>query len=90
MKEIEILVEVYDDMKKIKEVFKDFTYIGLKKTIDEYYCDPLRDNLKPDKKGGLNHCLRLRQKNDEYSITYKDDVFENGYILMNMKQKLNH
>lgn len=78
MKEIEILVEVYDDIKKIKEAFKDFTYIGLKKTIDEYYYDPLRDNLKPDKKGGLNHCLRLRQKNDEYSITYKDDVFENG------------
>lgn len=78
MKEIEILVEVYEDMEKLKEVFKNFNYIGLKKTIDEYYYDPLRETLKPDKNGGLNHCLRLRKKNNEYSITYKDDVFENG------------
>lgn len=78
MKEIEILVEVYDDIKKIKEIFKKFQYVGLKKTVDEYYYDPLRDTLKPDKIGGLNHCLRLRTKNDEYSITYKDDVFDNG------------
>lgn len=78
MKEIEILVEVYDDIKKIKEIFKKFQYVGLKKTVDEYYYDPLRDTLKPDKTGGLNHCLRLRTKNDEYSITYKDDVFDNG------------
>lgn len=78
MKEIEILVEVYDDIKKIKEIFKKFQNVGLKKTVDEYYYDPLRDTLKPDKTGGLNHCLRLRTKNDEYSITYKDDVFDNG------------
>lgn len=78
MKEIEILVEVYDDIKKIKEIFKKFQYVGLKKTVDEYYYDPLRDTLKPDKTGGLNHCLRFRTKNDEYSITYKDDVFDNG------------
>lgn len=78
MKEIEILVEVYDNIEKIKEIFKKFNYIGLKKTIDEYYYDPLRETLKPDKNNGLNHCLRLRQKNNEYYITYKDDVFENG------------
>ena len=78
MTEIEILVEVYDDIEKVKKIFEKFEYIGLKKTIDEYYYDPLRDTLKPYKNGGLNHCLRLRQKNNEYSITYKDDVFENG------------
>ena len=78
MKEIEILVEVYDDINLIKEKFKNFEYIGLKKTIDEYFYDPLREDLKPDKFGGLNHCLRLRQKNNEYSITYKDDIFENN------------
>lgn len=78
MKEIEILVEVYDDVEKIKEIFKKFNYIGLKKTIDEYYYDPKRPELKPDQNNQLNHCLRLRTKNDEYSITYKDDVFEKG------------
>ena len=83
---------MYDDIKKIKEAFKDFTYIGLKKTIDEYYYDPLRDNLKPDKKVGFNHCLRLRQKMMNIQLLAKMMFLKmvNGYILMNMKQKLNH
>ena len=78
MKEIEVLVEVYDDFDKIKKKFKDFKYIGLKRIIDEYYYDPKRQSLKPDKNNQLNHCLRLRSSNNVYSITYKDDVFENG------------
>ena len=68
MKEIEILVELYDDIEVVKEKIKKFNYVGLKKTIDEYYYDPLRDTLKPDENNQLNHCLRLRQKNNEYSI----------------------
>ena len=78
MKEIEILVEVYDNIDNIKKKFSNFEYIGLKRTVDEYYYDPKREELKPDKDNQLNHCLRLRTKNDEYSITYKDDVFDNG------------
>ena len=78
MKEIEVLVEVYDDIDKVKEALNKFDYKGKKVTIDEYYYDPLRDTLKPDKDNQLSHCLRLRSKNDEYSITYKDDVFDNG------------
>lgn len=77
MKEVEILVEVYDDIEKLKNVLKQYTYVGLKRTIDEYYYDPLRKNLKPDENGKLNHCLRIRNKNDEFFLTYKDDVFEN-------------
>ncbi len=77
MKEVEILVEVYDDIEKLKNVLKQYTYVGLKRTIDEYYYDPLRKNLKPDEKGRLNHCMRIRSKNDEFFVTYKDDVFEN-------------
>ncbi len=78
MHEIEILVEVYDSVDKIKKLFKklNFKYVGKKKTIDEYYYDPKRSELKPDKNGQLYHCLRLRQKNNEYFITYKDDVFK--------------
>ena len=78
MKEIEILVEVYDSIDKIKELLKKYEYVGLKHTIDEYYYDPNNSFLKPDKNNQLSHCLRLRSKNKEYSITYKDDVFENG------------
>jgi len=78
MKEIEVLVEVYDSIENLKEKFNKFQYIGLKRTIDEYYYDPKRKELKPDKNNQLDHCLRLRTKEKEYSITYKDDVFENG------------
>lgn len=76
MKEIEILVEVYDDINKAKDSLKKFKYEGMKKTIDEYYYDPLRNTLKPDDNNKIYHCLRLRQKNNEYFITYKDDVFD--------------
>lgn len=78
MKEIEILVRVNDDINKVKEVLKKYKYIGLKHTIDEYYYDPKRKKLKPDKNNQLSHCLRLRRKNKEYYITYKDDVFQDG------------
>ena len=81
MKEIEILVEVYDDFNSIKKKFKDFEYVGLKRTVDEYYYDPKRETLKPDKNNQLDHCLRLRSANKVYSITYKDDVFDNGIWL---------
>lgn len=78
MKEIEVLVEVYDDIEEIKGKFKCFEYKGLNRTIDEYYYDPERKTLKPDEDNQLSHCLRLRTKNDKYFITYKDDVFDNG------------
>ena len=78
MKEIEILVEIYDQIDKVKGVLNKFNYKGSKEVIDEYYYDPKRDNLKPDKDNKLYECLRLRQKGNEYYITYKDDVFDNG------------
>ncbi len=78
MKEIEVLVELHDEITNIKKKFEKFNYEGLKRVVDEYYYDPKRDALKPDKENQLSHCLRLRSKNDDYSITYKDDVFENG------------
>ena len=32
MKEIEVLVEVYDDFEKVKEKLKDYNYKGMKKS----------------------------------------------------------
>ena len=78
MKEIEILVEVFSPINKVREVLNKFDYKGKKLVIDEYYYDPKRDNLKPDKNNKLYECLRLRQKDGDYYITYKDDVFDNG------------
>ena len=81
MKEIEILVQLYDDIESIKNKFSDFEYLGLNHVIDEYYYDPKRDILKPNEDMQLDHCLRLRGKNNKYYITYKEDIFENGVWL---------
>ena len=78
MKEIEVLVEVHEDIKKMKKLLSKFEYVGTKTVIDEYYYDPKRDDLKPDANNKLFNCLRLRAKDKEYMITYKDDVYENG------------
>jgi predicted adenylyl cyclase CyaB len=76
MKEIEILVEVYDDENTIIERFNKFKYVGTKNVVDEYYYDPLRKNLKPDINNQINECLRIRKSDNIYSITYKDDQFD--------------
>ena len=78
MKEIEILVEVFDTKDRVKETLSSFNYMGLNKVIDEYYYDPKRDTLKPSKDDELYHCLRLRTKNNKHYITYKDDVYDNN------------
>ena len=78
MEEIEILVEVYDNIDSVRDKLKDFKQLGAKHTIDKYYYDPKRTELKPSKSGELFHCLRLRKKDNDYYITYKDDVFEDN------------
>ena len=77
MKEIEILVRVNEKIDKIKKKFTKFNYLGVNRVVDEYYYDPLRSNLKPNDKGEIDECLRIRMNNDKYLITYKDDVYEN-------------
>lgn len=76
MKEIEILVQVFDEEQKVLDKLSEFEFIGDKKTIDTYYFDPLRDELKPDNSGRLNACFRVRQKEDSNYITYKKDHFD--------------
>lgn len=76
MKEIEILVQVFDDENEILNKLSGFEFIGDKKTIDKYYIDPLRDELKPDESGRLNACFRIRQKGETNYITYKKDHFD--------------
>lgn len=78
MKEIEILVEVFDTKDRVKETLSSFNYMGLNKVIDEYYYDPKRNTLKHSKDDELYHCLRLRTKNNKHYITYKDDVYDNN------------
>lgn len=81
MKEIEILVKINDNIENVLEVFEKFEYIDTEAVIDEYYYDPKRDNLKPNKNNNITQCLRLRTKGNENYITYKDDVFDNDIWL---------
>lgn len=76
MKEIEILVEVYSSPESVIERLERFDCSGTQETIDTYYYDPLRKNLKPNDKLQINECLRLRTKNDNNYITYKVDHFD--------------
>ena len=89
MKEIEILVEVYDDLEVVRKKINSFEYVGLKKTIDEYYYDPKREDLKPDGNNQLFHCLRLRSKGENFSVTYKDDVFDGDKWLYSNEYETN-
>lgn len=78
MKEIEILVEVYSPIEDVIKILNKFTYEGIKETIDVYYYDPTRKNLKPNSKGEIDECLRVRTKDNKNYITYKVDNFDNG------------
>ena len=50
--------------------------VGEKKTVDTYYFDPLRRDLKPAKSGRLTACFRLREKGGICSLAYKIDHFD--------------
>ena len=77
MKEIEILVEVYEEEKVVLDKLKKFNFIGDKLTVDTYFYDPLRPNLKPNNTMQLSECLRLRTVKDKSLIAYKVDKFDN-------------
>ena len=62
MKEIEILVEVYSPIEEVIKVLDKFTYEGVKETIDVYYYDPVRGNLKPNSKGEIDEVCRVELK----------------------------
>jgi predicted adenylyl cyclase CyaB len=80
MKEIEILTQVFDDKEKVVKILEKFNFVGVKKTLDIYFFDPLRSDLKPDVEGCLNNCFRLRKKDDKSFLAYKIDRFDENKI----------
>lgn len=76
MKEIEILVEVFNDKQSALTKLEKFNFKGLKDTYDIYYLDLKRKNLQPDKDGKLKECLRLRNKDNKFFLTHKKDNFD--------------
>lgn len=76
MKEIEILVELKDEFKKAFEVLSHYEFIGSKETIDYYYVDQKRENLKPNSDNKLMECCRIREKAGKYYVAYKVDIYD--------------
>lgn len=76
MKEIEILVQVFADEATVLQKLAEFEFVGDKRTVDIYYYDPLRSELKPDDAGRLFACFRTREKDGVNYITYKKDHFD--------------
>jgi adenylate cyclase class 2 len=76
MKEIEILVELKDSIEFAKSKLNEYKYLGVKKTFDRYYFDPLRDNLILNSDNKLMECCRIRKKNEICSVAYKVDIYE--------------
>lgn len=77
MKEVEILVEVFDKKHEVLKVLKSkLKFFGIKKVLDVYFFYPNSDNLKPDIKGRLKESFRLRKKGDKNYLTYKIDNFD--------------
>ena len=75
MREVEILLPVLDSAKKALDSLRKIKFAGSKKTLDIYFVDPLRTDLKPDSNGRLIRALRLRRKGDRNYLTYKKDNF---------------
>ncbi|GHT81523.1 hypothetical protein FACS1894125_2430 [Actinomycetota bacterium] len=76
MIELEILVEVYDDYAVVESILAGFDFVETRKVIDTYFFDPQRVNLLPNSDGVLLECLRLRDKEGDFTLTYKNDVYD--------------
>jgi predicted adenylyl cyclase CyaB len=76
MKEVEILVEVLEDFDTSITALSKFNKIGLKETLDIYFYDPQRPNLKLNAENKLMECCRLRLKDNIAYVAYKVDIYD--------------
>ncbi len=76
MKEIEILVAVFDAKDKVLEALSSFDYKGAKTVVDAYFYDPQKKQFQPQDGLRLVECLRLRKKDGQAYVTYKNDKFD--------------
>ena len=76
MKEIEILVSVSGSPAKIRRQLRRIGSPTVSRTIDQYYFDPKRSDLRPNRSGRLMRCFRLRDRAGKFTLTYKVDRFD--------------
>jgi len=76
MKEIEILVKLFDKKRKILKALTGFKYIKKERIKDTYYFHPNVDILLPEMNGRFRDCFRIRVKENRNLIAYKKDYFD--------------
>ena len=81
MKEVEILVQVYDNKETVLNSLKYLTFKGKKETLDIYYYDTLRNNLQVKNNKYPIEWFRLRKKNNKSFLTYKKDNYKDDIWL---------
>lgn len=75
--EIEILVELLGNYEEALEVLRRYEFVGTYQSLDVYYYDPLRSQLKPNLESKIFSCFRLRKKGNKTALTYKNDYYDN-------------
>ncbi len=75
MREIEVLVKLFDGKKKVLKALRGFKREGANRILDIYYTHPKLTVLRPERSGRLRDCLRIRVKGDKCLIAYKKDYF---------------
>lgn len=78
MKEVEILVEIKSTKEEVIKALAGFESHGVKRVTDLYFVDPLRDGLKPDNNYRLRASFRLRKKENQFFMAYKNDCFNDN------------
>ncbi len=76
MKEVEILVQVFDEKDVALGKLKKFNFQGIKRTFDIYFCDPVRKKFLPKEDGSFKEVFRIRSKNNKKFITHKINHFD--------------
>jgi predicted adenylyl cyclase CyaB len=76
MKEVEILVEVFDKKDKVLEILKKFEFKGSKKITDIYFLNPFTKDLKIINNKCPRKWFRVRKKEDKCLFCFKEDVYK--------------
>lgn len=88
MIEVEILVEIKEDYIHALEKLKRFAFINEVTLEDEYFYDPLRNNLKPNSQNKTFESFRLRTTSNINQLTYKKDIYRDTIWLYSNENQI--
>ena len=75
MEELEVSFELKNSIEEAQKKLKDLKFIEEQNITDVYFYDPNKYTSKPSGDRELRECLRLRNINGKYIVSYKIDKF---------------